>query len=517
MPQMKQLPTPEEALLNRRDGNYRRLRGVLSGVEQIGIMPALIREMFKVEPWKGRKTALGNMLPEVDLERFIHDPPPEGLGATYAEIERWIRDDPATLTLWTKATKRQPGRPKDNVQGLRPEHPSGNSRERALRQLDSLAAEDESARTALQAVLAGDLSPHAALVGLGKRKPAITLPLDVEAAAATIRRRFTPEQVAEVAGLLGDAPPQEAEQPAEQGASLEQAWTQASPAERGDFMEKFIPTHAYDVAGAWQLKQRRGLAGSGGATIDCGPISIMYHSIRRPPLGIGELPRGQWHELVNAWRQATQYELPNLIRQLGRFLEEVEDFRVWEQHPDVASFLRKELRVEPIADDGLMLLDGEGPVLIVRAPEVRAEVRATAEELLTMAYLERAIEHMPPEHIPVLVPQLQARHGRWIEACEQDEASRLERERRLAELQRVRPRRPSAAEAVALASLSAEQRAELEAEIDEQAMRLQPERYAFRRLLLRHDLPWDQAINRYAQREARLGREKLNPELYEDR
>ena len=123
---------------------------------------------------------------------------PDGLGTDYATIERMIRHDPEALGLWTVATKGpqadeqerdEDGRFKSGVHNVNA-RPTGNSRKQALRRLDKLAAIDERATELRRLVLAGEKSPHGALVELGKRRPTITVSKDVKLAAATLRRAW---------------------------------------------------------------------------------------------------------------------------------------------------------------------------------------------------------------------------------------------------------------------------------------------------------------------------------------
>jgi hypothetical protein len=101
-----------------------------------------------------------------------------------ATIEWMLRHDPEALSLWTAATKGQQGERKDLVYNVHevPERPSGNARKRALRQLDKAAETDGRAAELRRLVLAGERSPHGALVELGLRRPTIAVPKDVELA-----------------------------------------------------------------------------------------------------------------------------------------------------------------------------------------------------------------------------------------------------------------------------------------------------------------------------------------------
>lgn len=117
-----------------------------------------------------------------------------------------------------KAARRPNGRPSgETLYAIQSFPPTGTSRQRALRRLrdqradvhvdnihtrptgtsvDSALRRLRSQRTDLHTrVLAGELSPHAAAVEAGFRRKTITLPLDPEAAARTLLRHFTPDEL----------------------------------------------------------------------------------------------------------------------------------------------------------------------------------------------------------------------------------------------------------------------------------------------------------------------------------
>ena len=75
------VPTPEEARLHERLNVYEQLLRTLTSLEQVEETPWLIKELFRVEAWRERKTRLGERLPASDLDHFVHDRPPHGLGA----------------------------------------------------------------------------------------------------------------------------------------------------------------------------------------------------------------------------------------------------------------------------------------------------------------------------------------------------------------------------------------------------------------------------------------------------
>lgn len=205
-----QPPTPQEALQHERQWVYDELLRTMPMVNAVERMPWLIKELHRVEPWLERPSALGRKVIAGNLYRLIHLPPPDGIRSDYATVERLIRHDPEALALWTEMTKGQQGERTDLVNNVNevaslPGRPQGNSREAALRRLAKEAsAGNEAAVQMREAVLAGEKSPHGALVELGLRRRAITIPADVEGAAAALRRHFTPSQLSRLAAFLVD-------------------------------------------------------------------------------------------------------------------------------------------------------------------------------------------------------------------------------------------------------------------------------------------------------------------------
>ena len=94
--------------------------------------------------------------------------PLEGLGASLDLVRRLVEDDPEVLDMLDREVKRDVGRPKreetvSNAHGFEP-RPSSDSVQQALRRL-------RDARPDLHAkVLAGALTPHAAMVAAGSRR-----------------------------------------------------------------------------------------------------------------------------------------------------------------------------------------------------------------------------------------------------------------------------------------------------------------------------------------------------------
>ena len=164
------------------------------GEHGLSVVPGLIKRVILEDCWRERES--GVLHREVafrSFAEFLAARPPEGLGATLAQVRRLCADDPEARTLIDQATAGRQGERADLVDNVHEvntvERPSGNSPEAALRRL-------RKDRPDLHAqVLARELSPHAAAVQAGFGPRTITVPLDPEKMARTIRRRLSDEEL----------------------------------------------------------------------------------------------------------------------------------------------------------------------------------------------------------------------------------------------------------------------------------------------------------------------------------
>lgn len=157
-------------------------------------VPTTLKLVIDNELWRARVVQQTGEEARFDsFARFVTAPLVEGLGTDLATLKRLCRDDPEALNALDKATLGQQGLRTDlldNIQEV-PVAPTGTSAQRALRKLRKDRA-DLHAR-----VLAGELSPHAAMVQAGYRRSTATVPIDdIPKLAATLRRRLTADQLA---------------------------------------------------------------------------------------------------------------------------------------------------------------------------------------------------------------------------------------------------------------------------------------------------------------------------------
>lgn len=173
-----------------------------SGQMNLATVPGLVKEIIRHEMWRERiEPTTGEIVPFPNFAAFITTPPLEGLGADVPTLLRLCGDDREALDLLDRATANAVGT-NQHDNNIIDHAPQGTSKQRALRTL-------RDRDPALHArVLAGELSPHAAMVEAGFRKPTMTVPANVEALARVLRRRLSGDDLAELLRLLteeGDA------------------------------------------------------------------------------------------------------------------------------------------------------------------------------------------------------------------------------------------------------------------------------------------------------------------------
>ena len=184
-----------QALTNYRVISSARL-AVRDGMGGLHGVPALLKRILKEEMWRDFVVAETGQVQRYDrFVDFISTPPLEGLGTDLKTVTKLCEDDPEALDLLNKATT-HPGSRSDLHNNIMEVKPQGTSRAYSLRKL---AADAPMLHTR---VLAGELSPHAAMVEAGFRDRTISIPVDAEKAARAIRRHFTPDQIAAIVDLL---------------------------------------------------------------------------------------------------------------------------------------------------------------------------------------------------------------------------------------------------------------------------------------------------------------------------
>ncbi len=183
----------------RRNGSLTEmLAGALrDGAHGLGSVPSLLRQVLEEESWREMVTQRGERVFHERFADYVTAPPLAGLGSDVGLVRRIVAEDDTASKLLRKALKGQ-GRRTD-IRNNRTEvgTRTGTTRTYALERLERDAPELHAE------VLAGNLSPHAAMVKAGFRRRTVTVPVDSpESAASALRKHLKPEQLSTLARLL---------------------------------------------------------------------------------------------------------------------------------------------------------------------------------------------------------------------------------------------------------------------------------------------------------------------------
>lgn len=177
-------------------------QAMLDGESGLKNVPGLLLRVINEDLWQERVIAqTGERATFRRFVDFVATKPLEGLGADLPTLKRLCADNPAALDALDRVTVQSPGRPKtenrNNVTNYE-EPDRGNRADYALRKLRA-DAPDMHAR-----VLAGELSPHAAMVEAGYRKKNYQIPAEPEAAARALLRKFTADELQQIVEIIAD-------------------------------------------------------------------------------------------------------------------------------------------------------------------------------------------------------------------------------------------------------------------------------------------------------------------------
>lgn len=173
--------------------------------------PTLLKSVIADGLWRERVVArTGEVARFARFEEFVVAAPYAGLGITMEMLKNLCRGNVELLDLIDKAMQHAHGGDRGNqYTGGKVNiihvatKPDGTSAQRAVRQLRQHAeAGDEQVAALYAAVLAGEMSPHAAVVEAGLRKKTATVPVDPVGVARWAKRTFTAEQIAELVEAL---------------------------------------------------------------------------------------------------------------------------------------------------------------------------------------------------------------------------------------------------------------------------------------------------------------------------
>lgn len=169
------------------------LQGAITeGEHGLKVVPGLLKRVIRENRWQERHVeVLGRNAAFAEFTRFVEEKPPEGLGASVALLKLISRGDAEAIDLIDGATQTPRGRPikNNNVTNLSGEG-VGNSAQQAIRRLRK-DRPDLHAR-----VIAGELSPHAAMIEAGFRHPTAAVRTDdVHLAVGVLLKHFSADQI----------------------------------------------------------------------------------------------------------------------------------------------------------------------------------------------------------------------------------------------------------------------------------------------------------------------------------
>ena len=161
---------------------------VRGGDGHLSNVAPLLKDLLATKAWRSFTPPGGEPVTHESFVEFLEAKPTKGVGADYATVRRLLADDVGARDLLDEAVQRPAHRHADvdnvNVR------PSGNARDQALRRLRKDAPDLHCQ------VIAGELTPHAAMIQAGLRPRTATIRVDtVEHAVTGLLRHFTADQI----------------------------------------------------------------------------------------------------------------------------------------------------------------------------------------------------------------------------------------------------------------------------------------------------------------------------------
>lgn len=148
--------------------------------------PSLLKKVIATRAWE-RRTVHGKVVELSSLRELITAKPVSGWGEDPSKVEAVIRDDPEALAAFREAMKHQGERTDIDNNVIEVERsPVGNSRAYSISRVQRECDQDTVA-----AVMAGEMSPNAALVKAGVRENRqVYVPRDPAVAVQKLRSQF---------------------------------------------------------------------------------------------------------------------------------------------------------------------------------------------------------------------------------------------------------------------------------------------------------------------------------------
>jgi hypothetical protein len=136
---------------------------ITRGESAIGNAPLLLKQLLETGSWHEFDAPGVGVVHYDRFETFLVTPPAAGLGTTVDLVRRIVGDDPVALDLLDQALQNPVGHP-TILYNIQDKAPTGTSSAAALRRLRKDRPDLHTK------VLAGELSPHGAMVEAGFRK-----------------------------------------------------------------------------------------------------------------------------------------------------------------------------------------------------------------------------------------------------------------------------------------------------------------------------------------------------------
>lgn len=196
---------PEDALNPRWRGEVigALMSSLQSGESALSNVPKLLRRILEHDMWRDFETPTHAHVHYDRFEDFVTAKPSRGLGADIALVRRIVSNDLEAVDLLDRALQHSHGGDRSNVNNINvADRPQGTSADAALRRLRKDRPDLH------ERVLAGEMTPHGAMVEAGFRKPTASVPKnDVPAIERWLRKNLNTDQIEElVSRLTGDQP-----------------------------------------------------------------------------------------------------------------------------------------------------------------------------------------------------------------------------------------------------------------------------------------------------------------------
>ena len=147
------------------------LRLLQGNKDNLGNIPGILRQLVTMRVWEGYDWK-GNTITFGSFQEFVETPLPEGLGTTISELIGYCKKYPEIADLIDQIVVGQKTvyRPPESVYNVHTKkRSSGNSLQRSLRRLRTLAQNDPKVKNLQDQVFRCEISANQALTQLGIR------------------------------------------------------------------------------------------------------------------------------------------------------------------------------------------------------------------------------------------------------------------------------------------------------------------------------------------------------------